>query len=53
MMRLPLPPGAKSLAGRSKAMAHKYDLLLKGGEIIDTMQGIRGLRDVAFAAAVG
>lgn len=29
-------------------MALKYDLLLKGGEVIDPGQGIRGIRDVAF-----
>ena len=29
-------------------MALKYDLLLKGGEVIDPSQTIRGVRDVAF-----
>ena len=29
-------------------MAAKYDLLLKGGEVIDPAQGLRGVRDVAF-----
>ena len=29
-------------------MAAKYDLLLKGGEVIDPGQNIRGARDVAF-----
>ena len=29
-------------------MALKYDLLLKGGEVIDPGQGLRGVRDVAF-----
>ena len=26
----------------------KYDLLLKGGELVDPAQGIKGVRDVAF-----
>ena len=26
----------------------KYDLLLKGGEVVDPSQGLRGVRDVAF-----
>ena len=30
-------------------MSPKYDLLLKGGEIIDPSQGLRGTRDVAFS----
>ena len=29
-------------------MADRYDLVLKGGEVIDPGQGLRGLRDVAF-----
>ncbi len=29
-------------------MAPKYDLLLKGGEVIDPSQHLRGVRDVAF-----
>ena len=29
-------------------MVLKYDLLLKGGEVIDPGQGLRGVRDVAF-----
>ena len=29
-------------------MENKFDLMLKGGEVIDPAQGIRGVRDVAF-----
>lgn len=29
-------------------MSPRYELLLKGGEVIDPSQGLRGLRDVAF-----
>ena len=29
-------------------MASKYDLLLKGGEVVDPSQHLRGVRDVAF-----
>ena len=30
-------------------MAHSYDLVIRGGEVIDPAQGIRGAMDVAFA----
>lgn len=30
-------------------MAPKFDLLVKGGEVIDPSQGIQGVRDVAFS----
>ena len=30
-------------------MAHKFDLLIKGGEVIDPSQGIKGALDVAFS----
>ena len=30
-------------------MSPKYDLLLKGGEVIDPSQSLRGVRDVAFS----
>ena len=30
-------------------MAHRYDLVIRGGEVIDPAQGIRGAMDVAFA----
>jgi dihydroorotase len=33
-------------------MTPPYDLLLKGGEIIDPSQGLKGRRDVAFARGV-
>ena len=29
-------------------MTGKYDLLLKGGEVLDPAEGLRGIRDVAF-----
>ena len=29
-------------------MRNRFDLMLKGGEVIDPAQGIRGVRDVAF-----
>ena len=29
-------------------MAYSYDLVLKGGEVIDPGQGLRAVRDVAF-----
>ena len=29
-------------------MAIKYDLILKGGEVIDPSQGLRAVRDLAF-----
>ena len=31
-------------------MAHRYDLLIKGGEVIDPAQGLHGAMDVAFSS---
>jgi dihydroorotase len=36
-------------AGRLENQTAPYDLLLRGGEVLDPSQGLRGVRDVAFA----
>ena len=43
---------AIALAGDTLAQAPRYDLLIKGGEVLDPSQGLRGRRDVAIRNAV-
>ncbi|MDQ3810248.1 MAG: amidohydrolase/deacetylase family metallohydrolase [Chloroflexota bacterium] len=40
--------GAQTMPNFQPAPGQKYDLLIKGGEVIDPSQGLRGLRDVAI-----
>ena len=42
--------GAALLAGTTKARAASYDLLIKGGRVIDPSAGLDAVRDVAISA---
>ena len=39
---------ALALGGQAGAQATRHDLLIKGGEVVDPSQGLRGRRDVAI-----
>jgi len=43
--------GAALFAGVPRARAATYDLLIKGGRVIDPSVGLDGARDVAIAGA--
>src|SRR5688572_32934022 len=45
-----LAAGAARFQAQAPAPAAKYDLLLKGGHVIDARNGIDAVRDVAIAA---
>jgi len=42
--------GAATMSGASSLFAAKYDLLIKGGRVIDPARRLDGMRDVAIAA---